>query len=125
MDFLSDVVASMRTGTPGAARVAWHGTWRWWLPGESGVAGFLVVLDGNCRMYPEQGGDPVALGPGDVVFSPHGGGYGLADSPGPPPVDTLEEARPGPEGFDRAEFGDPASGRAVVTVCGGYRLDRD
>lgn len=128
MDLLSDVVASMRSGTPGAARVEWYGSWGWWLPGDPKVAGFLAVLSGACWMFPEDGGVPVALGPGDVLLSPHGDGYGLADTP-VPPKETLEEARPGTDGgVGRYTFGDPGTPGAApsaVLVCGGYRLDRE
>ncbi|GAB3692091.1 AraC family transcriptional regulator [Nocardiopsis oceani] len=132
MDLLSDVVESMRAGTPGGARVEVHGSsWGWWMPGDPDVAGFLAVLGGGCWMFPEDGGPPERLGPGDVVLSPHGGGYGLGDTPDPP-TETLEEARPDTGGgFGRHSLGAlgapavPGAGPSTVLVCGGYRMDRE
>lgn len=56
MDLLSDVVSSMRTGTPGAARIEMHGTWGWDLPGNAEVVGFMALLEGTCWMFPHRGG---------------------------------------------------------------------
>ena len=124
MDLLSDVVTSMRAGTPGAARIEMHGTWGWYLPGDPEVAGFMAVLEGTCWLFPDGRDEPMRVGPGDVVFSPHGDGYGLADQP-VKPRRTLEEARPGEGGYGRHTYGDPDDGRTAVFVCGGYRLDRE
>ena len=124
MDLLSDVVTSMRAGIPGAARVEMHGTWGWYLPGDPEVAGFMAVLEGTCWLFPDGDGEPMHVGSGDVVFSPHGDGYGLADHPVRPEL-TLEEARPGEGGFGRHTYGETDDGRTAVFVCGGYRLDRE
>ncbi|AFR10402.1 AraC family transcriptional regulator [Nocardiopsis alba] len=123
MDLLSDVATSMRAGTPGSARIEAHGPWGWYLPGDPGVAGFMAVLSGTCRLFPDEG-EPLSLGPGDIVFSPHGDGYGLSDGP-LEPESTLEEARPGEGGFRRYVYGEPGPNPPTVFVAGGYRLDRE
>ncbi|GIH90556.1 AraC family transcriptional regulator [Planobispora siamensis] len=120
MDMLSDVVAVMRTGRPRSARVAWHAPWGQRFPSVPGSAGFQVILQGACWLVPPSG-DPVALNVGDVVFFPHGHGYGLADDPSTPlagpACDPLEEAEP----FVSDSVGH--GGPVTVTLCGGYRLD--
>ncbi|WP_116246499.1 AraC family transcriptional regulator [Nocardiopsis sp. FIRDI 009] len=82
MDVLSDVVGTIRSGQPRAARVEWHSPWGMRFPGVSG-AGFQVVLQGSCWLRAD-GSDPVRLGVGDVVFLPHGHGYALSDRPDTP-----------------------------------------
>jgi AraC-like DNA-binding protein len=82
-----------------------------------------VILQGSCWLTPPDGGAPIALGIGDVVFFPHGHGYGLADSPATalaePDCDPLEEA----ELYASASIGQPLHGTPTVTLCGGYQLD--
>lgn len=124
MDMLSDVVTSMRSGNPGAARVEMHGTWGWYLPGDVQVAGFLALVEGTCWMFPGEVAEPVRLEPGDVVFSPHGDGYGLADAP-IRPGRTLQQARPRQGGFHRFAFGEPGAQPPVVFIGGGYRMIRE
>ncbi|WP_219463974.1 AraC family transcriptional regulator [Nonomuraea rhizosphaerae] len=120
MDVLSDVLAIMRTGRPRSARVEWHAPWGQRFPAVPGSAGFQVVLQGSAWLLPP-GGDPVAMGVGDVVFFPHGHGWAMADSPGTPVAepacDPLEEL----ETFASASV--PGPGAATVLLCGGYRLD--
>jgi AraC-like DNA-binding protein len=91
VDVLSDVVSAIRVGQPACERVEWSGPWEQRFPDQPGTAGFLVVLQGSCRLI-EDSAEPVRLGRGDVVFSPHGNGYTLADE------------------------------AATVTLCGGYHL---
>ena len=123
MDVLSDVIAIMRTGRPRSARVQWHAPWGQRFPAALGSAGFQVILQGSCWLTPPDGGAPVALGVGDVVFFPHGHGYGLADSPDTPltepDCDPLDEA----DLYASASIGRPLHGAPTVTLCGGYRLD--
>ncbi|MEU4407881.1 AraC family transcriptional regulator [Streptosporangium sp. NPDC023963] len=129
MDVLSDVIAATRAGEPRSARVRWYAPWGQRFPAVRGSAGFQVVLQGSCRLIPPDGGAPVALNVGDVVFLPHGGGYALADSPATPltepACDPLNDSR-----FeDRyasatvGEAGRDGSQAVTVTLCGGYRLD--
>ncbi|PRX96651.1 AraC family transcriptional regulator [Allonocardiopsis opalescens] len=114
MDVLSDAIAAMRTGRPHSSRTRFQAPWGLRFPPTEG-AGFHVVLQGACWLLPPDG-EPLALGPGDVVFLRKGGGHGLADDPATPLVDF----RP-----DRADAEDPDRGRAsAVVLCGAYRLDR-
>ncbi|HEX7744793.1 MAG TPA: AraC family transcriptional regulator [Micromonosporaceae bacterium] len=122
MDVLSDVVAIMRTGRPRSARIQWRDVWGQRFPSALGSAGFQVILQGSCWLIPPSGA-PIALGVGDVVFFPHGHGYGLAATPSTPlaepDCDPLEEA----ELFVSASVGDSRDGAGTVTLCGGYQLD--
>ncbi|WP_157248288.1 AraC family transcriptional regulator [Nonomuraea typhae] len=94
MDILSDVISAVRAGSPGGQRVEWRAPWRQDFPDLPGTAGFLVVLQGTCRLI-EGSAAPVPLGPGDIVFSPHGNGYTMTDH---------------------------AASSTTVTLCGGYEL---
>ncbi|MGH1551317.1 cupin domain-containing protein [Streptomyces sp. L7] len=72
------------------------------------------MLAGSCRLVPDEGGEPVALGAGDVVLLPHGAGHVLADPSG-------DTARAVPFEEMRRPVGD---GPEVELLCGKYRLDR-
>jgi AraC-like DNA-binding protein len=92
MDVLSDAIAAMRTGRPHATRNSMRAPWSRRFPPQQG-AGFHVILQGSCTLLPARG-EPIALGPGDVVFLPRELGHGLAASAG------------------------------TVMLCGAYRLDQ-
>ena len=114
MDVLSDAIAAMRTGRPHSARAERSGRWAVRHPRFPG-AGFHVVLRGTCQLIPE-GGTPVGLGPGDVVFLAHGNAHTLSDgSPGPPPDS------PSMPLTDLRDH--PVSGSSVVMLCGAYLRD--
>jgi len=117
---LSDIVAGIRIGLPRSSRITWHAPWAQRFPAAPGSAGFQVILQGSCWLLPE-GGDPIPLSVGDVVFFPHGHGCVLADSPSTPVPRT--DCDPGEETalFGSASMAGP--GAATVTLCGGYRLD--
>ncbi|MEU1670168.1 AraC family transcriptional regulator [Streptomyces sparsogenes] len=135
MDVLSDAITSMRTGRPHAGRTEKHGSWGVRFPDSDG-AGFHVVLQGACWMLPPDG-EPLALGPGDVVFMPHGRGYGLADGPRTP-LARFSGSLPGPFARDAAvqataapdaavpdaDGADPRPRPDTVLLCGAYLLDR-
>ncbi|MEO3764058.1 AraC family transcriptional regulator [Streptomyces sp. B8F3] len=126
VDILSDVISALRVGRPDGERVEWYAPWGRRFADQPGTAGFLVVLQGSCWLI-EDAVAPVRLDPGDLVFSPHGNGYALADS-----ADTPLVERPGDVPATRCPVGrgdspDPPahdSGRQphAVTLCGGYRL---
>lgn len=120
MDFLSDVIASMRSGRASSARIEWRAPWGQRFPAVAGAAGFQVILRGTCRLAPPQG-DPIALGVGDVVFFPHGDSYGLSDDLSTP----LAEPRCDPLVDNDLFVSDfiGHDGPITVTLCGGYRLD--
>lgn len=118
MDVLSDVIAVIRTGEPVSARVTSHAPWGQRYAAVAGSAGFRVVLQGSCWLFP-QDGPPLALNAGDVVFLPHAREHALADSrhtplTGPPcgPGTTLAQPSDG-----------DGDGQVTVTLCGAYRLD--
>ncbi|MCK2220987.1 AraC family transcriptional regulator [Actinomadura sp. ATCC 31491] len=118
MDLLSDVVALMRTGQPVSALVTWRAPWGVAVPAEPGSAAFQVVLRGSCWLIPPSG-EPVPLSVGDVVFLPHGHGYGLADSPGTPLAAGPCEPSEGGALFSSTTSG--GTGAETVTVHGSYR----
>ncbi|MFC8173809.1 AraC family transcriptional regulator [Streptomyces sp. NPDC057325] len=125
MDVVSDAISAVRVGRPFSHRLRTGGRWCARLEPYDG-AGFHVLLEGSCWLLPD-GGDPVALGPGDAVLLPHGTGHVIADSPAD--AETVARAEP----FVHRGGGGPASGTvpaprpgepAVVMLCGKYRLDR-
>lgn len=120
MDVLSDVIAVMRTGDPQSAREERYAPWGRRLRIPPGTAGFEVALGGTYWLIPQEG-DPVAVGTGDVVFFPHGGEYGLADSPDTPLPPYECGSRPTRGPADLAENGSPSA----VVLCGVYQLDAD
>ncbi|MEV6771107.1 AraC family transcriptional regulator [Nocardia sp. NPDC051030] len=120
VDFLSDVIASMRTGRASSARVEWRAPWGQRFPAMDGAAGFQVILRGTCRLVPPQG-DPITLGVGDVVFFPHGDSYGLADELSTPLAEPRCDPVENTELFVSDFIG--TDGAATVTLCGGYQLD--
>ncbi|AGL16065.1 AraC family transcriptional regulator [Actinoplanes sp. N902-109] len=90
MDVLSDVLVAMRTGSPKAARTTSHAPWGVRFC-QGRLAGCHVVLAGDCWVLSDYG-EPLALGVGDVLFTPHGDDYALVDQLGSPIVDF--EPRP-------------------------------
>ncbi|MEV4314279.1 AraC family transcriptional regulator [Actinocrispum sp. NPDC049592] len=110
MDVLSDVLAVMRTGRPVSARAAWRGPFGQRFATVRGSAGFQVVLQGTCWLIAPDA-EPTPLGPGDVVFMPHGRGHALASSP------DMELAECGAGSPQAAE------GPVTATLCGAYQLD--
>ncbi|MEU1229010.1 AraC family transcriptional regulator [Streptomyces sp. NPDC005828] len=123
MDVVSDAIAAVRVGRPSSDRVRVGGRWCARLAPYEG-AGFHVVLGGSCWLLPD-GGEPVALGAGDVVLLPHGTGHVIADAPAD--AETVARAVP----FERwADGGLPRRPRThpgtreVEMLCGKYRLDR-
>ncbi|MFY7069137.1 AraC family transcriptional regulator [Nocardiopsis changdeensis] len=138
MDVLSDVIGTVRTGRPNAARVEWHSPWGMRFPEVSGV-GFQVVLQGSCVLSVE-GGEPLHLGVGDIVFLPNGQGHVLAEESASPVRDLCDllphgrDADPGapvtelvcgPQGagprFGSAAVGEDGRGRpSCVTLGGSY-----
>lgn len=124
MDVVSDAIATVRIGRPSSDRVRVSGRWRTRLAPYDG-AGFHVVLEGSCRLLPDDGA-PVLLGAGDAVLLPHGAGHVLADGR----ADEADRARAVPfEGGAAGKYPtraatDPGGDSAVELLCGKYRLDR-
>jgi AraC-like DNA-binding protein len=117
MDVLSDVLTAMRTGRPSAAHTYSHGPWG--VRFQRGKAsGCHIVLSGGCWFLSE-GHDPLQLGVGDVLFTPHGDGYALADHPDSPIVDF----DPGP-GAPLAEMRIDGTGAVTELLCASYLFDQ-
>ncbi|MGP3975174.1 AraC family transcriptional regulator [Streptomyces sp. 8N114] len=120
MDVLSDAIAVMRAGRPHSSRTVERAPWGVRFPASEG-AGFHVVLQGSAWLLPPEDAGPVQLGPGDVVFLPHGNGHGLADHPRTP----LENFRLEPDGsWPVPHDPGPARGDETLLLCGAYQLDK-
>jgi AraC-like DNA-binding protein len=118
VDVLSDVLVAMRTGRPSAARTASHAPWG--VRFHRGLAaGCHVVLSGSCWLLSPQR-EPLALGVGDVLFTPHGDGYALVDQPGSPLVDYQPEAD---ESGPLDEMRIDGAGAATELLCAYYMFD--
>ncbi|MFE5289474.1 AraC family transcriptional regulator [Nocardia sp. NPDC056611] len=113
MDLLSEAISAIRTGHPTSGMFVRHAPWGRAYPVVPG-SGFHVVLQGSCWLVPP-GGEPMALGVGDVIFMPRGADHLLVDS-----LDSAvtEQARPG----EPREITGP--GARCVLVCGAYGLGR-
>ncbi|KOV92463.1 MULTISPECIES: AraC family transcriptional regulator [unclassified Streptomyces] len=120
MDVVSDAISAVRVGSPSSNRLRVSGDWCVRLTPYEG-AGFHVVLSGSCLLLPDGGGDPVALGPGDVVLLPHGAGHVLADAAAG--AAELRRAVPFEEVRD-TDVRRTGPGPEVELLCGKYRLDR-
>jgi AraC-like DNA-binding protein len=117
MDVLSDVISAMRVGRPHSSRTAKQASWGMRF-GTFAGAGFHVVLQGSCWLFPSAAA-PVALGVGDVVFLPRGSAHGLADSrtTSLAEVSTLSLS-------NLEEPATPDGGETTVLLCGAYLLDQ-
>ncbi|WP_035799753.1 AraC family transcriptional regulator [Kitasatospora mediocidica] len=125
MDVLTEALASMRTGRPASVRTDGRAPWGLRLPPVAG-ASFHVVLHGTCWLIPLPDADPhpepIALGPGDVVFLRDGRGHILADDPASPPAEARpEQFRQRPPIGSLAIGGD---GPRTSLLCGSYHLDQ-
>jgi len=119
VDVLSDVLTTMRTGRPHAARTRTWAPWGVRFPATD-AAGCHVVLRGSCWLIAE-GRDPIPLTSGDVVFLPHPGVYVLADSPGTPAIDFDPVAE---DGTAVGEIEILGAGAVTETLCAAYYFDR-
>ncbi|MER7244825.1 AraC family transcriptional regulator [Kribbella sp. NPDC000426] len=113
MDVLADVVTSLRTGPATSARTDLRGPWGIRFAHSFGAT-FHVVLQGNAWVLPIEG-EPVALGPGDVVLMPRGLEHALVDHPSSPVVTFDPVTAQIPQG----------DGPRSLVLCGTYRLDRE
>ena len=117
MDVLSDVLTALRTGQPSAARSSSQAPWG--VRFHQGLAaGCHVVLSGSCWLVSDRD-EPVLLNIGDVLFTPHGDGYALADQPGSPLVDFDPE----PGGSPLDEMRIDGAGPVTELLCAYYMFD--
>jgi AraC-like DNA-binding protein len=119
VDVLTDALASMQTGRPTAVRTEAHAPWGLRFDPVPG-AGFHMVLQGSCVVI-APGEDPIALGPGDLVFLRSGREHVLADQPGSPIVGFESEATYDGSVIGRVNM--PGTGARCVLLCGAYILD--
>ncbi|MCI3273242.1 AraC family transcriptional regulator [Streptomyces cylindrosporus] len=118
MDVLSDAVSAMRTGRPHSSLRDKYAPWGMRFEAAEG-AGFHVVLQGSAWLIPAAG-EPVAVGPGDVVFLAHGRGHALASGLDVP----LELVRPGQNGRWPQPPSPPRDSTPdAVMLCGAYQMD--
>ncbi|CND55626.1 AraC family transcriptional regulator [Mycobacterium tuberculosis] len=121
MDVLSDALAALRTGRTVSARTNVRAPWGLRFPAVTGTT-FHVVLQGACWLVPVDGGDPVGLGPGDVVFLREGSEHGLADTPETPLIDFVPEHEDPSSPIGHVNVDGP--GAEAILLCGAYQLDR-
>jgi len=118
MDALSHILAAVRSGVPAASRSSSRAPWGVRFP-KADSATVHVVLEGSCWLLPDVG-EPVRLGVGDVVFTPHGDSHVLADQPDSPVVDY----RPQPsEESPVDQMRIPGGGAVTELLCAGYTFD--
>jgi AraC-like DNA-binding protein len=113
VDILSEAIAAIRTGSPTSGLFIRHAPWGRRYPVVPG-AGFHVVLQGSCWVVPT-GGEPMALGVGDVLFMPRGADHDLVDSMDSPVTETALPGEP-------REIVGP--GVRTALLCGAYALGR-
>ncbi|GAA4721731.1 AraC family transcriptional regulator [Phytohabitans rumicis] len=119
MDLLSDTLSAMRTGQPYAGRTTCQAPWGVLFP-DGDAAACHVVLQGSCWLIPQRGA-PLALGVGDVVFTPHGDAHAIVDQPGSP---TMEyQPQRGDESPIR-QMTIPGPGATTEMLCASYSFDR-
>lgn len=120
MDVLTDALAAMRIGQTRSARTEVRAPWGLRFPAVGGTT-FHALLRGRCWILPPDG-DPVAMGPGDVVFLRHGSTVALADDPASPLADFRPAGwRPG-QAIGRVDVDGP--GERSLLICGAYQLGR-
>ena len=120
MDILSDTLAALRTGHPGAVRTQARAPWGLWFRPIAG-AGFHVVVEGQCFLVPPSDGEPVRLGPGDVVFLRRGSGHTLCDDPASTRIEFVPDRVDTTSPIGSIDV--PGTGPATVLLCGAYQLD--
>ncbi|MEJ3747182.1 AraC family transcriptional regulator [Actinomycetes bacterium KLBMP 9797] len=119
MDLLSDTLSAMRTGQPYAGQTTCHAPWGVLFPDGDATA-CHVVLQGSCWLVPKHGA-PLALGVGDVVFTPHGDAHAIVDQPGSPTLDYQPQR--GDETLIR-RMTIPGPGATTEMLCVYYGFDR-
>ncbi|WP_239145461.1 AraC family transcriptional regulator [Actinoplanes couchii] len=108
---ISEAVATAGAGRAVAVRNRYAGSWTTRFPAING-AGLHIVRQGAPFLIPEHG-DPVRLGPGDIVFVPQGPPHGFSSEPRPfrdLPPERVPSPDPDPYDVD------------FVSCC--YHLDR-
>ncbi len=124
-DVLTQVLQAVQLGSALSSRVEVKAPWALHYGKETGHrAGFHVVASGACWVKLDGNGDPIALGPGDVVVLPHGTGHTLADDPATPRIEIAEHVgrlRPG----ERVALPTGGNGDSTILLCGSYSFGAD
>ncbi len=76
--------------------------------------GFHIVVDGECWLLAPEA-EPVAMGPGDVLFMPRGAAHVIADRPDSPVTEVATAGEP-------REIAGP--GARTALLCGAYEVCR-
>jgi AraC-like DNA-binding protein len=120
MDLLADALAVSGVRGVLGARIEAGEDWGWWSGRREG-AGFHAVTSGTAWLAIE-GGEPLALMPGDIVLLPRGTAHAIGSDPA-----ALARAAAGaPDGYERADAGVVRIGRGPVRthiLCAHYEHD--
>ncbi len=121
LDLIGDAVAAMRTGRPQVARALLHAPWGLRFP-AAGAIGVQVILKGSAWLTGPGGGDPVALGAGDLALIRRHASHALSDDPATALWDADYETHvPADHWPADGSALDPASGGTVL-MGGTYDL---
>jgi AraC-like DNA-binding protein len=119
LDVFSDALTVLRTGEPVATCIDVRAPFSLQFPATAG-AGFQVVMHGSCALISPDG-EPIRLGPGDVVFLRHGSRYVLCSDPAVRP-EEISHARADRSSYIGRITVDGPGDRCVV-ASGAYQLD--
>nr|WP_059010803.1 cupin domain-containing protein [Streptomyces specialis] len=119
MDVLADALSAMRVGTSTSARTEARAPWGLRFPAIDG-ASFHVVLQGTCWLVPHEGGAPLPLTTGDIVFLRDGSAHGLADDPATPLADFMPDRQDPTSPIGQVRIDGP--GARTMLLCGAYQL---
>ncbi|HTT26894.1 MAG TPA: AraC family transcriptional regulator [Solirubrobacteraceae bacterium] len=114
LDLIGDAVAAMRTGQPQVARALLHAPWGLRFP-AAGAIGVQIILKGGAWLTGPGGGDPIALGAGDIALIRRRAPHALADDPATPLWDVDYSAHVPADHW-------PADGSALDPATGGTVL---
>lgn len=114
LDLIGDAVTAMRTGQPQVARALLHAPWGLRFPAV-GAIGVQVILKGSAWLMGPDGGDPIALGAGDIALIRRQAPHAIADDPATPLWDANYATHVPADHW-------PADGRALDPASGGTVL---
>jgi len=89
MDPLSDVLRLLKPASFGFRGLDAGGNWQLHFPASAGIKAYAIE-SGTCWMLLDAGGDPVGLGPGDVVLLPGRSAFKLYTSTTTEPIDAFD-----------------------------------
>jgi AraC-like DNA-binding protein len=123
-DVLTQVLEAVHLGSALSSRTELGAPWALHFGETERRAGFHVVTTGRCWARLDQGGEPVALGPGDVIVFPHGTGHTLGDEPETPAVEFLDLVA-GLAPGERIILPSGGDGDRTSLLCGSYSFAAD